>query len=222
MSLPSLIKNLKTHIFPTAQQSWLQAVTSNNFNFNSDVLKNYKTLHYTIPQINDFCTSDYSNCIMYMTSKSIDKAKILSKAHSFKTNLTGKIKNDTLLCLTEESNISYTTSYDLPIALLPFVISFISEGHLINTNNYIEYPYTFVYPIQDYLLVDQLPMYDMYRNFYNSFNKDLINLGYSPEDTKIIHYEVGKILSTLAFDIETSVKLFTHAWEYNNQVKYIK
>jgi hypothetical protein len=187
MLLPSLIKNLKTHIFPTAQQSWLQAVTSNNFNFNSDVLKNYKTLHYTIPQINDFCTSDYSNCIMYMTSKSIDKAKILSKAHSFKTNLTGKIKNDTLLCLTEESNISYITSYNMPMALLPFIISFISEGHLISTSNYIEYPPTFIYPIRDYLLVDHLPTYNMYVNFHNSFDNDLRSLGYSPEYIKLIH-----------------------------------
>ena len=134
-----------------------------------------------------------------------------------------KVNSDTFLCLTEESNISYITSYNIPIALLPSIISFISEGHLINTSNYIEYLYTFVDSIQDYLLVDHLLMYNNYRNFYNSFNKDLINLGYSPKDTKLIHYEVEKILRTLAFEnkgniynIETLVKLFTYIWDHSN------
>ena len=137
-----------------------------------------------------------------------------------------KVNSDTFLCLTEESNISYITSYNIPIALLPFIISFISEGYLINTSNYIEYLYTFVDSIQDYLLVDHLLMYNNYRNFYNSFNKDLINLGYSPKDTKLIHYEVEKILSTLAFEnkgniynIEMLVKLFTYIWDHSNQTK---
>jgi hypothetical protein len=164
-----------------------------------------------------------------MTSKPKGEVRILSRAHSFKESLMEKANNSTFLCLTEESNISYTIGYDLPMALLPFIISFISEGHLIGTTNYIEYPYTLTCPIRDYVLIDGLLMYDIYVNFYNNFNRDLINLGYSPEDTKLIHYEVGKILSTLAFEnkgniynIETSIKLFTHAWEYNNQVKCIR
>lgn len=224
----SLVKNLKIHIFPPTQQSWLQATTSHKFTFNSNLF-NKHLAHYTFPQINNLCTDNYLNCIVYMTSKPISEAKILSRAHSFKHNFIAKANSDTFLCLTEESNISYITSYDMPMALLPFIISFISEGHLINTSNYIEYPYTFVDPIQDYLLVDHLPMYNNYRNFYNSFNKDLINLGYSPEDIKLIHYEVGKILSTLAFenkgniyDIEASVKLFTYVWDHSNQTKYLK
>ena len=229
MLWPSLIKNLKTHIFPTTQQNWLQATTSNKFTFNSDALRKYPVHHYTFPQINDFSTSNFSNYIIYMTSKPKGEVRILSRAHSFKESLMEKANNSTFLCLTEESNISYTIGYDLPMALLPFIISFISEGHLIGTANYIEYPYTFTCPIRDYVLIDGLPMYDIYVNFYNNFNRDLINLGYSPEDTKLIHYEVGKILSTLAFEnkgniynIETSIKLFTHAWEYNNQVKCIR
>jgi hypothetical protein len=152
-----------------------------------------------------------------MTSNPIDDAKILSRAHSFKRNLIGKVNNDTFLCLTEESNISYITSYDMPTALLPFIISFVNEGHLISTGNYIEYPYTFVHPIRDYILVDYLPTYNMYTNFHNSLNNDLSNSEYSLEYTKLIHYEVGRVLSNLAYknkgniyDIETSIKLFTH------------
>jgi len=228
--LPNLlIKNLKTHIFPTTQQSWLQAVTSNKFTFNSDALKKYTVPHYTFPKINNFCTSDYSNYIIYMTSTSVHEAKILSRAHSFKHNTVERINNDTYLCLIEESNISYITSYNMPMALLPFIIGFISEGDLINTSNYIEYPPTFVYPIRDYLLVDYLPTYNMYVNFHNSFDNDLSNLEYSPEYIKLIHYEVGRILSAVSYehkgniyDIETSTKLFTHIWEQDNRLKYIK
>ena len=224
-----LIKNLKTHIFPTTQQSWLQAITSNKFIFNSNALKKYTTHHYTFPKINNFCTSDYSNYIIYMTSTPVHKAEILSRAHSFKKNAMEKIDNDTYLCLIEESNISYITSYNMPMALLPFIISFISEGHLISTSNYIEYPPTFIYPIRDYLLVDHLPTYNMYVNFHNSFDNDLRSLGYSPEYIKLIHYEVGRILSDISYknkgniyDIETSIKLFTHVWDQDNRLKYIK
>ena len=172
---------------------------------------------------------EYSNHVLYLTSTPVEGAKILSRAHSFKDSLMNKTNNDTFLCLIEESHINYMSTPSILMVMLPFIVSFISEGSLVGTPNYIEYPHTFIEPIRDYLLIDSLPIYTMYENFYNSLNKDLTDLGYSPETIKLIHYEVGKILSNLSFhnknklyNTEISVELFNDAWELNKQIKHLK
>lgn len=155
-----------------------------------------------MPKINTFTTNDYSNCIMYLTTKIVPDAKILSVSQSFKINhMTSELTNkDTFLCLIDEANVTYLSSNSAPVVLLPFIISFINEGSLINTCNYIEYPSTFIQPIRNYLLIDSLPMYTMYENFYCSLNNDLVTLGYSSEEIKLIHYEVGRTIGTLSFE----------------------
>lgn len=124
---------------------------------------------------------------------------MVSRAHSFKNHFSKEANNDAFLCLIEESHINYILTYNISMALLPFIVSFIGEGSLVGTPNYTEYLYTFVQPIRDYILIDSLPMYTIYKNFYISLGKDLANLGYPPKETKLIHYEVGKILSNLSF-----------------------
>jgi hypothetical protein len=121
--LPSLIKNLKTHIFLTTQQNWLQAVKSKNFYFNSMDFEAWNVNHFTIPKINNFTTHDYSNYIMYLTTNPVDGARVLSSSQSFKKNHLGETNAETFLCLIEECNITYSGGYEVSLALLPLVVS---------------------------------------------------------------------------------------------------
>jgi hypothetical protein len=106
---------------------------------------------------------------------------VVSRAHSFKNHFSKEVNNDAFLCLIGESHINYIPKYNISMALLPFIVSFIGEGSLVGTPNYTEYPYTFVQPIRDYILIGSLPMYTIYENFYISLGKDLANLGYPPK-----------------------------------------
>jgi hypothetical protein len=154
---------------------------------------------------------------MYLTTKPVDGAKVLSSSQSFKKNHQGEANAETFLCLIEECNITYSGGYEVSLALLPLVVSFINEGSLINTTNYIEYPTPFIQPIRNYLLIDNLPLYIMYENFYVNLNNDLSNLGYSPKEIKLIHYEVGRTLNTLSFgykDMILSVDKSTELFNY--------
>jgi len=227
--LPPLIKNLKTHLFSPTQENWLQAVGSKNFCFNSARLEKWSVNHLTIPQLNNYITNDYPNYITYLTTKPVSGVSALSSAQSFKKNLMGDTNAETFVCLIEDCNITYSGGYEVPLALLPFIVSFINEGNLLNTTNYIEYSTTFIQPIRNYLLIDNLPLYIMYENFYTDLNNNLITLGYSPEETKLIHYEVSRVLNTLSFthkgmvlSEDQSVELFSHAWKCNDKVRYLK
>jgi hypothetical protein len=69
----------------------------------------------------------------------------------------------------------------------------------------------------------------MYENFYINLNNDLSNLGYSPNEIKLVHYEVSRTLNTLSFNyknmilsVDKSTELFNHTWQYNDKVQYIK
>ena len=86
-----------------------------------------------------------------------------------------------------------------------------------------------MHPLRNYLFIDNLLLYAMYENFYINLNKDLNILGYSPEEIKLIHYEVSKTLNILSFDYkgrvlseDESTKLFNLYWEYNDKVKFLK
>lgn len=214
------------YIFPTTQQNWLEAVTSNKFSFNSQIYsKNPQYFHYTVPKINSFTTDDWSNYITYSTTKIVPNARVLSYAQSFKR---GQLDKDAFLCLIEESSITYSSGNNVTWALLPFIIGFINEGNLIGTTSYIDYSPTFIQPIRKYLLVDDILMYTMYESFYNSFNNDLVVLGYSSEETYLIHQEVGRTIGTLSFkhkgntySEEVAIKLFKQAWAENDRVKHL-
>ena len=219
--LPILITLVFSLISSAVKQNQPEILIPKKFIFNSDILNHWfkSPPHYTP----NFTTRVTTELLSAKPSIKCDWNISFNIYKSALDQLKDPTNKDTPFTrwLIEESNVYYTVSYDLPMAAAHFVITFISEGYLVNTIDYVKYSYTFIYPIQDSLLINRVPNYDTYLSFYNSFNDDLINIGYSPKDTELMYYEIEKILNVVELEsknevnsIDTSVNPFVFPYFY--------